>query len=111
MKVLANCGKLNNGRHAIIIEKGGHNEYITCSDYDQTLPVGSQWNHGSYTYSLPGFMNLISMENTDVTYDRFKEIAESALSYLADNDLLDDFLEDRDIDLDDDEREYFFPED
>lgn len=40
-------------------------------------------------------------------YERLDEIATQALAYLYENDLLDDFLEDKYIDLNQDEREYF----
>lgn len=45
-----------------------------------------------------------------MSYERLMEIATTAMSYLADNDELDDFLEDRYIDLYDEEKEFFFPE-
>lgn len=38
---------------------------------------------------------------------RMKEFAEQAISYLNDNDLIDDFVEDRDIDFSEKEKEYF----
>ena len=38
---------------------------------------------------------------------RMRELAEQAISYLYDNGLLDDFLEDRDVELDEEEKEYF----
>lgn len=40
-------------------------------------------------------------------YMRMREIAEQAISYLQDNGLIDDFLEDRDIDLSPEEKRYF----
>lgn len=39
--------------------------------------------------------------------ERAREIAEQAISYLQDNDLLEDFLEDRDVELSNEEFEYF----
>ena len=42
---------------------------------------------------------------------RFMELAEVAISYLYDNDLLDDFCEDRGVELSDEEKEYFGIED
>jgi hypothetical protein len=42
-----------------------------------------------------------------LTDERAREIAEQAISYLQDNDLLEDFLEDRDIALSNEEYEYF----
>ena len=39
--------------------------------------------------------------------ERFREIAETAISYLNDNEMLDDYLEDRDIVLSDTEKEFF----
>ena len=38
---------------------------------------------------------------------RMRELAEQAISYLYDNGLLDDFLEDRDVELGEEEKEYF----
>lgn len=38
---------------------------------------------------------------------RVRELAELAISYLFDNDLLDDFCEDRSVELTEKEREYF----
>ena len=38
---------------------------------------------------------------------RMRELAEQAISYLQDNGILNDFLEDRDIELSEEEREYF----
>lgn len=43
--------------------------------------------------------------------ERLRELAEVALSFIKDNGLLDEFLEDRDILLSQNEREYFFPDD
>ena len=42
-----------------------------------------------------------------VSDERMREIAEEAISYLYDNDIVEDFLEDRYMDFDDKEREYF----
>ena len=42
-----------------------------------------------------------------LTDERAREIAEQAISYLHDNDLLEDFLVDRDINLSNEEYEYF----
>ena len=36
-----------------------------------------------------------------------RELAEQAISYLSDNDLLEDFLEDRDIEFTEEDEEYF----
>ena len=42
-----------------------------------------------------------------MTQMRKTEIMEKAISYLIDNDLLEDFCEDRDIEFDSEEKEYF----
>ena len=42
-----------------------------------------------------------------MTPEEFKEIAENAISYLYDNDLLEDFLEDRGIELTQEKKKYF----
>lgn len=39
--------------------------------------------------------------------ERLRELAEAAMSYLFDNDLLEDFLDDRFIELTDEECDYF----
>lgn len=110
MKVLVNCGKLRNGREALIIKDGKTIKYLTCRNYDPTEPEGRQWEHGEYCHNIVSFAKLILAENETIDYDRMDEITCQAMSYLKDNDLLEDFLYDRDIDLDEDEMEYFFPE-
>lgn len=40
-------------------------------------------------------------------YDRSQYLLENAISYIADNDLLEDFISDRDIDFTREEKEYF----
>lgn len=42
-----------------------------------------------------------------MTQVRKTEIMEEAISYLIDNDLLEDFCEDRDIEFENEEKEYF----
>ena len=42
-----------------------------------------------------------------ISNERFREIAENAISFLNDNDLLEEFLEDRDIALSTEEEKYF----
>ena len=42
-----------------------------------------------------------------MTNIRKTELLEKAISYLIDNDLLEDFCEDRDIEFSDEENEYF----
>ena len=109
-KVLANLGKLKNGREALVIQNGNTIMGITCRDYDPTAPEGSQWYGGEYTVDAVSFAKLILAEQTGIHPDRVMEIACQAMSYLLDNNMHDDFLEDRDIDLDYDERDFFFPE-
>ena len=43
--------------------------------------------------------------------ERIRELAEVALSFIKDNGLLEEFLEDRSLELSDEEKEYFFPDD
>lgn len=40
-------------------------------------------------------------------YQRKMELMEMAISYLIDNDLLEDFCEEKDIEFSDEEKEYF----
>lgn len=44
----------------------------------------------------------------DVPDSRVREIAEDAISYMYDNDILEEFLDDRCLELTDKEKEYFF---
>lgn len=110
MKVLVNCGKVNK-RDVLIIQDGKTTKYITCNDYTPTDPEGQQWRCGEYRHDVISFAKLILEEIDGIYYDRFKEIAEKAMCYLNDNNLLDEFLEDQDIDLTYREEDYFFPDD
>ena len=59
-----------------------------------------------YTEGKPIWKEYREPELT-ISNERMREIAEEAMSYLHDNDMVEDFLEDRYMDLDDKEREYF----
>lgn len=45
-----------------------------------------------------------------ISYERMCEFAEMAISYLIDNDLLEDFIEDRDMYFSEEEKTYFCTE-
>ena len=49
----------------------------------------------------------IKLENLRKEYVRIQYLLENALSYLKDNDLINDFIEDRDIDITPDERVFY----
>lgn len=109
MRVLLNCGKVN-GRDVLIIKDGNMVKYITCEDYRPEDPEGQQWRNGDYKHDVISFAKLILAEKDSIYYDRLIEIAAQAMSYIADNDMLEDFLEDRDIDLNYREKDFFFPD-
>ena len=68
---------------------------------------------------LADLKELISRQNEDIekasaiitdyqqSYNRSQYLLENAVSYIKDNDLLKDFIEDRDIDFTSEERSYF----
>lgn len=86
-------------RYKITYDKGNDSPFCVekkCSFYD------------------PGEVSFVTLEdamryarNETLPYDRMAEIACTAISYLDDNGSLSDYLEDRDIDLSRDEKDYF----
>ena len=50
---------------------------------------------------------VIINHNNTIDYWKMCEIAEKAISYLEDNDMLEDMLDDQGLELDEEEREYF----
>ena len=107
MNILANIGKLRDGRNIIVIEKANRLEYVVASGYDPDAKPGEQWSSGTYLYSLTDLACYITKVNLTIGYDRMGEIAENAVSYLDDNRELEEFLCDRSIDLEESERKYF----
>lgn len=104
MKIIADLGKVNEDKNLVIIEKAGRHEYVICRNYD---PDEGCWSSGEYIYSLTRLAEAILYYKKKIGYMRMANIAEIAISYLKENDLLEDFLEDTGVDLDEDEIEYF----
>lgn len=102
MKIVANLGKLTEGKTLILIEKAGRYEYVICRNFD---PETESWASGEYYYDLESLAKGILYYTQPVNYDRMSEIATVALHGLVDNDCLDEL---DDIDLEEDEKEYFF---
>ena len=89
--------------------KDDRNKYVICSYYEPTLPFGQQWCWGHYFDDLASAYEYAkeTKHYGRPNEHRIREIAETAISWMHDNDCLDMYLEDRDIDLTQDEREYF----
>jgi len=104
MKIIADLGKVNEDKNLVVIEKAGRHEYVICRNYD---PDEGCWSSGEYIYSLTGMAEAILYYKKKIGYMRMANIAEIAISYLKDNDLLEDFMEDTDVNFDEDEMEYF----
>ena len=104
MKIIADLGKLTKNKNLIVIEKANHLEYVIASNYNADEGC---WSSGEYYYSLDGIAEAILYYKRLMGYMRLQEIAEKAMSYLNENNLLEDFLEDTGVDLEEDEKEYF----
>lgn len=104
MNIIADLGKVTKNKNLIVIEKANHLEYVIARNYN--ADEGS-WASGEYYYSLDGIAEAILYYKRLMGYMRLQEIAEKAMSYMNENDLLEDFLEDTGIDLDEEEKEYF----
>lgn len=106
-EVKAYLGKTNDGCDILVCD----NEiepFRLVRDYDPNEKPGQQWSHTVLACDDINFLaEVILNRKESVSYWKLKEIAEKAISYIYDNDLLDEFLEDRDIDFDEEEMEYF----
>lgn len=102
MRVIANLGTVTENKSLILIEKAGHFEYVICRNYD---PETQSWASGEYYYSLESLAKGILYHTHPVGYDRMSEIATIALHSLLDYDCFEELDE---INLDEEERKYFF---
>jgi len=82
-------------------------EYVVARDYDKHKPFGEQWYSGNYLPTLPLALGIYNARNGYMTKSRLEEIASHALHYMNENDTLEDFLYNYDIDLEEEEIEYF----
>lgn len=88
---------------AITINKAKYCHYkevvALLTEYLDDIDI-SVYKDGEQTWMNVDNMKLVS----DI---RMRELAEQAISYLDDNDMLEEFMEDRDIEFDHDEKTYF----
>lgn len=84
MKVLADLGKLNDGRNVLVLQKADRIEYVLASGYDPSRPEGSQWDHGTYLYDLTSLADVVTYTNMPIGYGRLAEIASKAIDGIED---------------------------
>ena len=78
MKILANLGKLKDGRTALVIEDAYSPDYAIVANFDE----GTQsWSSALYfDGNLTEFAKAITDANLVIGYDRMKQIAEEYIS-------------------------------
>lgn len=108
MKIIADLGKLNNGNNVLVLEKGKRIEFALASGYNPEAPEGSQWDHGTYLYSLESLARAILYCEKPIGYDRMSEIASKAIDGLREDDeeTAREYLMEE-VELDEAELEYF----
>lgn len=104
MNIIADLGKVTENKNLIVIEKANKLEYVIARNYNADE---GNWASGEYYYSLDGIAEAILYYKRPMGYMRLQEIAEKAMSYLNENNLLENFLEDTGIDINEDEAKYF----
>ena len=68
MKILANLGKLKDGRTALVIENAYHPDYVIVSGFDEKTGT---WDSGKYfDGNLTSFSREITNVNMTLGYDR-----------------------------------------
>lgn len=107
MRVIADLGKLRDGRNVLVLKKANKIEYVVARNYNPDAREGEQWDNGLYFNDLTNLSDAISYINHVVGWDRMEEIATSALNYIDSIDQLEDFLYDSSLDLNNKEKEYF----
>lgn len=107
MKVIADLGKLRDGRNVLVLKKANRIEYVVARNYNPDAREGQQWDSGLYIYNLTSLASTISNINHTVGVSRMDEIATRALDYIDSTGQLEDFLYDNDLDLSVEEKEYF----
>lgn len=83
MKVLADLGKLNDGRNIIVLQKADRIEYVVAEGYN---PDTESWGRGTYLYDLGDLARTILFVNETIGYTRLKEIAAKAIDGLREDD-------------------------
>ena len=103
MKVLANLGKLKDGRNVLFLE-ARYQPYVIVRNYNPDAPEGQQWDSGLYLNTLNQLAKAITAIENTIGYDRMSEIASKAIDNLDEENF--EYFND-DVDLYDTEREYF----
>lgn len=98
-----------NERGAIILDTGASfTPYVVTRSVPHLYEGEVVWNHGAYFTNLLDAVNyLYGIEKPEIPIPRLEELASTALSYLDDTCQLEDYLEDRDIELEENEKEFF----
>ena len=107
IEVIAHLGKTKDGCD-VLITTDKLEPYRLVRGYDPNEEPGQQWSHTVIACDEIGFFaELIVNHNKPISYWKTCEIAEKAINYLFDEDMLEDMLEDQDLELDEEDREYF----
>lgn len=103
MKILGEIGK-----YTIIDRETSYKTFVVAYGFDRK---SMSWAQGFYFNTFESACKFcINRRMIFMSYDRLEEIATNALGYLRydlDENLLDEFCENYDIDLDESELEYF----
>ncbi len=79
MKILANLGKLKDGRTALVIEDAYKPNFVIVSGFD---PATGTWSSGGKYFdgNLTAFCKEITDVNCVIGYERMKQIAQTYIS-------------------------------
>ena len=104
--VKANLGKLQDGRDVLAINNSA-TPYVIARNYNPEEREGRQWDNGSYIYSLTQLGKAIVDTNLPIPYDRLCEIATRFIDNAKDNGDVEDVIYDYDLELTQEERDFF----
>ena len=93
--------------YAVIQTDATFEPYVVAYLYHKDT---KSWEQGHYFQDLNDAINCYICK-IDPWRNREKYLLENAMSYMHDNDIISDFLWDRDISLTEDEIMYYFPND
>lgn len=104
--VKANLGRLQDGRELLLINNSV-TPFAIVRNYDPTQREGNQWDNGEYISSLTTLATRIFEINMPVSYDRMAEIATRFIDNAKDNGEVENVIYDYDLNLDEEERDFF----
>lgn len=107
MRVLANLGKLKDGREVLFIDDSIQ-PFVVARNYNPAEREGQQWDNGIYFGSLDTLGSYVLGIERGITYNRMSEIADMTLHGMVEDDKDEAmyFIE-NEIELDESEMEYF----